>query len=114
MTVNDIIAYVQRTPENVNPNVLRGMLGEIGSNKPEQTKTVALDLASGDQTVTPDDGKVLSEVSIEKPATLIANNIKKDVIIAGVLGNLEAGITPSGKKQISSTAEVDVTNYATA
>ena len=26
MTINDIIAYVQRTPENVNPNILRGML----------------------------------------------------------------------------------------
>ena len=26
MTVEDIIKYVQRTPENVNPNILRGML----------------------------------------------------------------------------------------
>lgn len=29
MTVNEIIAYLVRTPENVNPNVLRGMLTEL-------------------------------------------------------------------------------------
>ena len=29
MTIEDIIKYVQRTPENVNPNVLRGMLNAL-------------------------------------------------------------------------------------
>lgn len=31
MTVNDIINYLLRTPENVNPNVLRGMLAELAA-----------------------------------------------------------------------------------
>ena len=29
MTIEDIIKYVQKTPENVNPNVLRGMLNAL-------------------------------------------------------------------------------------
>ena len=31
MTVEDIITYVLKTPENVNPNVLRGMLAELAA-----------------------------------------------------------------------------------
>lgn len=29
MTIEDIIKYVQKTPENVNPNILRGMLNAL-------------------------------------------------------------------------------------
>lgn len=58
-------------------------------SKPEQEKNVSLDLASGDQIVTPDSGKVLTQVLIKKPVTLLASNIKKDVNIAGVVGSYE-------------------------
>jgi len=47
-------------------------------------------------------------------ADLVAGNIKKDVNILGVTGNLVPGITPTGNIQLTSTAQTDVTNYATA
>lgn len=57
--------------------------------KEEQEKTAALAMAAGNQSVVPDSGKVLSKVTITKPATLIAGNVKKDVNIGGVVGTLE-------------------------
>lgn len=59
----------------------------------QQTKTVNLSMASGNQTIKPDSGKVLSQVTITKPSTLIAENIKKDVNIGGVIGTMESGST---------------------
>lgn len=59
--------------------------------KPEQAKTVDLNMATGNQTVLPDEGKVLSSVVVTKPTTLVAENIKKDVNIGGVIGTLEGG-----------------------
>lgn len=61
-------------------------------SKPEQQKSVSLDLASGDQIVTPDNGQVLTQVLIKKPETLVAGNIKKDVNIAGVVGSYEGSV----------------------
>lgn len=59
-------------------------------SKPEQQKSVSLDLASGDQIVTPDNGQVLTQVLIKKPETLVAGNIKNGVNIAGVVGTYTA------------------------
>jgi len=73
----------------------------LGSEKPEQTKTTALNMASGDQTITPDSGKALTQVTITKPDTLIAGNIKKDVNIGGVVGSLETGSTIPGGKTLT-------------
>ena len=50
MTVNDIIAYVLKTPENTNPNVLRGMLAELQSGETLDTSdatATAEDIAKG-------------------------------------------------------------------
>lgn len=58
-----------------------------GGGKPEQTKTVDLAMASGDQVITPDAGKVLTSVTVKKPSTLTAGNIAKGVNIGGVTGN---------------------------
>lgn len=60
-------------------------------SKPEQTKTVDLSMASGNQVISPDSGKVLSKITVNKPSTLVAENIKKDVNIGGVVGTLESG-----------------------
>lgn len=68
-----------------------GVTGTYNNAKPEQTKTVDLSMASGNQVVSPDNGKVLSSVTITKPSTLVAENIKKDVNIGGVVGTLESG-----------------------
>lgn len=55
----------------------------------QQTKTVDLNMPSGNQTIIPDNGKVLSKVTVTKPTTMIPENIKKDVNIGGVVGTLE-------------------------
>ena len=72
--------------------------------KPEQTKTVDLSMASGNQVISPDSGKVLSKVTVNKPSTLIPANVKKDVNIGGVVGTLEGG-------GIGDTSETWVLNY---
>ena len=61
---------------------------------PTEEKTVDLAMALGNQTITPTSGKVLSQVVVKKPATLIAGNIKKDVNIGGVTGTLEPQTAP--------------------
>lgn len=71
--------------------------------KEEQEKTAALAMAAGDQSVTPDTGKVLSKITITKPATLVATNIKKDVNVGGVVGTLEPQ-KPEQEKPITITA----------
>jgi len=73
-----------------------GVTGTHAGQKTEQTKTVALSMASGNQTVNPDSGKVLSKVTITKPDTLIPENIKKDITIGGVVGTLESGSSSGG------------------
>lgn len=76
-------------PENVRNGVeVAGITGEFIGDTEEVT--VELALADGDQTVSPSaDGKVISGVTITKPANLVPENIAKDVDIAGVTGSLE-------------------------
>ena len=57
---------------------------------PTQEKTVDLAMASGDQVIPPDSGYDLSKVTVKKPSTLVASNIKTGVSIGGVTGTLEA------------------------
>ena len=57
---------------------------------PTEEKTAELALADGNQVLTPTAGKNFSKVTITKPATLLPENIKKGVIIAGVVGTYEA------------------------
>ena len=73
----------------------------VDTAKPEQTKTVDLAMASGNQVVTPDSGKVLTQVTVKKPATLVAGNIKSGVSIGGVTGTLEAA-----KEEQTKTIEI--------
>ena len=70
------------------------------ADKPDQTKVVAPSLE--EQTVTPDDGYELAEVTIEAVTNEIDSNIqpeniKKDVSILGVTGTLEGGAGGSSK-----------------
>ncbi len=62
--------------------------------------TVVLDLSGGDQVVTPSSpDKALSQVTIQKPDTLVPGNIAEGVDIAGVVGTLASGgggTLPSG------------------
>lgn len=78
---------------------ITGQLVDIGSiivqsalsTKPEETKTVTPNFASGNVVVTPTTGKVLSQVTINKDGNLIAENIKKDITVHGITGTLESG-----------------------
>lgn len=85
------------TAENVKSGVnIGGVTGTYeGASAPvEETKTVDLSMASGNKVITPTSGKTLSQVTITKPSTLTAENIKKDINIGGVTGTYEA-ITPT-------------------
>lgn len=53
--------------------------------------TVPLNMADGNQIITPSEGKLLSGVTIEKPETLIPENIAEGVDIGGIIGALAAG-----------------------
>lgn len=75
--------YGAMTKVTVTTNVAGGSGGET------QEKTVQLAMADGDQVITPDVGKTLSSVTVEKPETLVPGNIKKDVVIGGVTGALD-------------------------
>lgn len=77
---------------NFNPVLMKWAEKRGGGSAPEtEAKTVSLALADGNQIVTPTDGKLLSEVTIEKPANLLPENIAEGVDIAGVIGALVAG-----------------------
>ena len=68
---------------------------------------MTLDLSEGNQVATPDEGKVYSKVTILKPETLIPENIKKDVVIAGVTGTMK-GATNTLAKYILNDKPFDV------
>jgi hypothetical protein len=72
-----------------------GVTGTLEAKKEEETKTVDLAIASGNQTITPTSGKVLSQVVVKKPATMLPENIKKNVNIGGVTGTLEPQTAPT-------------------
>ena len=64
-----------------------------------ETPTVNLSLASGNQTVNASSGKYIKSLTITKPSTLVASNIKSGVNIAGVNGSL----SPAKTEQTKST-----------
>ena len=80
-------------PNNIKNGIdIGGVAGDFGGEvKPEQTKTVDLSMASGNQIIAPDTGKVLTQVTVNKPATLTADNIRKDITIGGVTGTYAGG-----------------------
>lgn len=67
-----------------------------------QKKAVVFNTVDGKQVILPDEGKVLSQVTVLKPETMIADNIRKDVDIAGVVGSLEERL-PEEEKAITIT-----------
>lgn len=100
---NDAVATIAGDSNLIAANIksgvqIFGVTGTHAGPKTEQTKTVALSMASGNQTISADSGKVLTSVTITKPSTLIASNIKSGVSIGGVTGTYApAATTPSVK-----------------
>nr|DAG63188.1 MAG TPA: tail protein [Caudoviricetes sp.] len=78
-----------------------------------EERMVELSMPSGNQVILPTSGKVMSKVTVQKPDTLLPENIKKDVVIGGVTGTLEAGDT-SETWVIKDNAPVDENSYELA
>lgn len=68
-------------------------IGTLEVAKVEEEKTVDLSMASGNQVITPTSGKVMNKVTITKPSTLLAENIKNGIDIGGVVGTYEGSST---------------------
>lgn len=64
-------------------------------SSPTETVEVALAMASGNQVITPSDGKTMTKVTIVKPSTFLPENIKKGVNIGYITGTYE-GLIPDG------------------
>lgn len=58
---------------------------------------ITLDFSEGNQTVAVDDGYAVKSAIIQKPDTLISENIKKNVNVAGIIGTHEGG---SGESEL--------------
>ena len=61
-----------------------------------EERMVELSMPSGNQVILPTSGKVMRKVTIQKPDTLLPENIKKDVVIGGVTGTLDASSSGGG------------------
>lgn len=78
-------------PENIRNGINVGGVDGSFIGDTEET-TVELSMVDGDQVIKPSaDGKVLSKVVINKPETLIPENIAEGIDIAGVVGNFAGG-----------------------
>lgn len=65
-------------------------MGQVMEVYATEERTVELSMPSGNQVILPTSSKGMRKVTIQKPDTLLAENIKKDVVIGGVTGALEA------------------------
>lgn len=102
----------QVTPDSGYDGISKATIITNVPSTPTEEKTVALDMASGNQVITPTSGKVLSKVTITKPSTMLATNIKKDVNIGGVVGTYEGVILPTyeGLLRFASAPTISLSN----
>lgn len=67
-------------------NAIDGFKKVTVDGVPAETKKVALSMTSGNQIIDSTSGKYMTQVTIEKPSTLVPSNIKKGVNIGGIAG----------------------------
>ena len=65
-------------------------MGQVMEVLATEERTVELSMPSGNQVILPTSSKGMRKVTIQKPDTLLPENIKKDVVIGGVTGALLA------------------------
>lgn len=65
-------------------------MGQVMEVLATEERTVELSMPSDNQVILPTSSKGMRKVTIQKPDTLLSENIKKDVVIGGVTGALEA------------------------
>lgn len=73
-----------------------------------EERTVELSMPSGNQVILPTSGKVMRKVTVQKPDTLLPENIKKDVVIGGVTGTLDASSSGGGGGGETTQLQVNV------
>ena len=102
----------QVTPDTGYEGISKATIITNVPSTPTEEKTVDLSMASGNQVITPTSGKVLSKVTITKPSTMLATNIKKDVNIGGVVGTYEGVILPTynGLLRFASAPTISLSN----
>ena len=94
-------------PENVKDGVnIFGVTGNYDNRKPEQEKTVS-PTPQGSE-ILPDSGKVLSKVTLLGDEDLVAENVKKDVEIFGVVGTYDNRLPEQVKTATPTAAGVEV------
>ena len=101
--VADAIRRKRGTTGKINPQNFEEEISGIQTGKPEEEKTVYLNMVNGDQVITPTAGKTMSKVTIKKPWTLERSNIRNNVSIGGVVGILEEK-KPEQEKAVTITA----------
>lgn len=88
-------AIIAKPADCVPENILKDKnIGNIVGTLelPEQVETtIDPDFSAGDMVVTPESGQAFNSVTVTKPANLLPENIKKDEVVAGIVGTLEAG-----------------------
>ena len=100
------------TPSTNYDGISKAIITTNVPSTPTEEKTVDLDMESGNQIITPTNGKVLSKVTITKPTTFIAENIKKDISIGGITGAYEGVTLPTygGLLRFSSSPTISLTD----
>ena len=79
----------------------------IGADYTLQSKTIAADFSAGSMNIQPDSGyNYLTSVTVSKPSTLVASNIKEGISVAGITGTYKG--TFAGTATITNTKKVDV------
>lgn len=80
------------------------------TGKQEYENSADLSMVEGNQVLIPEEGKLFSKVTVNKPSTLLPENIKKDIIIGGIKGTLN----PQPALQDKSTTPTDIQQIVTA
>ena len=101
--VADAIRRKRGTTGKINPQNFEEEISGIPTGKPEEEKTVYLNMVNGDQVITPTAGKAMSKVTVKKPLALKRSNIRNNVNMGGVVGILKEK-KPEREKAVTITA----------
>lgn len=82
-------------PENIREGtVVAGVTGTLADNPAYEVLedvSITLDFEGGNQVITTSEGTVVASAIIQKPATLIPENIAEGIEVAGIVGTFEGG-----------------------
>ena len=111
LTSVSISKPLELVPANIaNGTTIAGITGTYVTPISTESKTITdISFASGNYKITPSAGKYLESVTVNRPSTLEAGNIKSGVSIAGVEGTYTG--TFSGTKELTNLTTYDVSGF---